>query len=247
MREHITTATIERSSAHSSACEAGDRVAEKRNFFWKLQSTDSPTSALRTTCAGRWRRLAISNRPPFNAPRYRTCSRPRPPRLRPDRHGQDRRVRAADPAAAGVHAAPTAGQAAIRALVLTPTRELAAQIGESFATYGKNLRSAHRDLRRRRPGRAGAGAAPRRRHPRRDAGPAARPDAAAARRSSRSSSLRARRSRPHARHGLHPRRAARDRAAARSAARRCSSRRRCRRDIQRARRRILHRPGDASR
>src|SRR5689334_8829 len=31
----------------------------------------------------------------------------------------------------------------IRVLVLTPTRELAAQIGESFATYGRNLRLRH--------------------------------------------------------------------------------------------------------
>ena len=31
----------------------------------------------------------------------------------------------------------------IRALVLTPTRDLAAQIGESFATYGRNLRLTH--------------------------------------------------------------------------------------------------------
>ena len=38
-----------------------------------------------------------------------------------------------------------AGQAGrgIRALVLTPTRELAAQIAQSFATYGKNLRIRH--------------------------------------------------------------------------------------------------------
>src|SRR5688572_14776394 len=35
---------------------------------------------------------------------------------------------------------PTArGTKKIRTLVLTPTRELAAQIGESFKTYGKNL------------------------------------------------------------------------------------------------------------
>ena len=31
----------------------------------------------------------------------------------------------------------------IRALILTPTRELAAQIGDSFATYGRNLRLRH--------------------------------------------------------------------------------------------------------
>lgn len=31
----------------------------------------------------------------------------------------------------------------VRALILTPTRELAAQIGDSFATYGRNLRLRH--------------------------------------------------------------------------------------------------------
>ena len=35
------------------------------------------------------------------------------------------------------------GKARIRALILTPTRELAAQIGESFTTYGKFLHSKH--------------------------------------------------------------------------------------------------------
>ena len=35
------------------------------------------------------------------------------------------------------------GQRPIRVLVLTPTRELAAQIGDSFATYGKNLGYRH--------------------------------------------------------------------------------------------------------
>lgn len=38
---------------------------------------------------------------------------------------------------------PTQGKARIRALVLTPTRELAAQIGESFASYGDYLRLKH--------------------------------------------------------------------------------------------------------
>jgi ATP-dependent RNA helicase RhlE len=35
------------------------------------------------------------------------------------------------------------GKKAIRVLVLTPTRELAAQIGESFSTYGRHLRFRH--------------------------------------------------------------------------------------------------------
>src|SRR5690348_13571558 len=37
------------------------------------------------------------------------------------------------------HIAPNRGHRAIRCLVLTPTRELAAQIGESFQTYGQHL------------------------------------------------------------------------------------------------------------
>jgi ATP-dependent RNA helicase RhlE len=41
------------------------------------------------------------------------------------------------------HLAPSRGVRAIRCLVLTPTRELAAQIGESFATYGKHLPLRH--------------------------------------------------------------------------------------------------------
>ena len=35
------------------------------------------------------------------------------------------------------------GPAGIKALILTPTRELAIQIGESFAAYGKHLRLRH--------------------------------------------------------------------------------------------------------
>ena len=38
---------------------------------------------------------------------------------------------------------PVRGQTPIRALILTPTRELAIQIDESFAAYGKNLRLKH--------------------------------------------------------------------------------------------------------
>lgn len=38
---------------------------------------------------------------------------------------------------------PPRGRRRIRALVLTPTRELAAQIGESFATYGRHLPLKH--------------------------------------------------------------------------------------------------------
>src|SRR5262249_44832517 len=38
---------------------------------------------------------------------------------------------------------PAARLGAIRALVLTPTRELASQIGDAFATYGRHLRLRH--------------------------------------------------------------------------------------------------------
>jgi ATP-dependent RNA helicase RhlE len=40
-------------------------------------------------------------------------------------------------------APPSSGHRPIRALILTPTRELAAQIGESLATYGKHLTLRH--------------------------------------------------------------------------------------------------------
>ncbi len=43
----------------------------------------------------------------------------------------------------GRHPQQTFAAGPIRALILTPTRELAAQIGESFAVYGKNLRIRH--------------------------------------------------------------------------------------------------------
>jgi len=40
-------------------------------------------------------------------------------------------------------ARPSAAKRAIRTLILTPTRELAIQIGESFAAYGRNLQVKH--------------------------------------------------------------------------------------------------------
>ena len=60
----------------------------------------------------------------------RLAQTPPPVAQRPgyDRHASPRHVRPRGP---------------IRALVLTPTRELAAQIGDSFATYGKHLRLRH--------------------------------------------------------------------------------------------------------
>jgi ATP-dependent RNA helicase RhlE len=39
-----------------------------------------------------------------------------------------------------LHQAPRSGPRRVRALILTPTRELAAQVGESVATYGRHLR-----------------------------------------------------------------------------------------------------------
>ena len=63
----------------------------------------------------------------------------------------------------------------------------------------------HGDVRRRRHAAADRQAAPRRRHPRRHAGPPARPPRPAHARPLARRDLRARRGRSHARHGLHPR------------------------------------------
>ena len=68
------------------------------------------------------------------------------------------------------------GRVPIRALILTPTRELAAQVEESVRVYGKHSTLIeHGHVRRRRHAAADRQAAARRRHPGRDAGPAARP------------------------------------------------------------------------
>ena len=65
--------------------------------------------------------------------------RPRLAGLRPDGHGKDGRFRAAHFAPAYARRKSAARpRTRIRVLVLTPTRELAAQIGESFETYGYN-------------------------------------------------------------------------------------------------------------
>lgn len=55
--------------------------------------------------------------------------------------GQNRRVRPADYPAAGKKAHPLRQSRAIRALILTPTRELAQQIYDNFVLYGKKLPS----------------------------------------------------------------------------------------------------------
>ena len=64
----------------------------------------------------------------------------------------------------------TPGPRRIRALVLTPTRELASQIADSVAAYGRHLRIAsRRRVRRRQPAPSRDGAPRFARHPRRDA------------------------------------------------------------------------------
>ena len=72
-----------------------------------------------------------------------------------------------------------------RALVLTPTRELAAQVADSARDYGRFVEPAHRrHLRRRQRAPADRGAAPRLRHPRRHARAPARSRRSRARSSS---------------------------------------------------------------
>ena len=172
--------------------------------------------------------------PPDPDPGRRDSARARGPRrarLRHDRQRQDRGVPAADPAPA----ASDKPRGTTRALVLTPTRELAAQILEDL----QRPRRAHADhrrgrLRRRRHGAAGARLPQRRRRHRRHARAACSiTSGSRTRKLDRPRDPRARRSRPHARHGLparHPPRAA---STCRRSARRSSSARRCRRRSRR--------------
>jgi len=135
--------------------------------------------------------------------------RRRPARRRTDRHRQDRWLRAADAAA------PLAQRSAARRARQDPdplpdphadARARGAGRGERA-----RLRQVHDqavvDGHLRRRGHAAADRPPqaRRRHPRRHAGTAARPCRAAHRRPEPGRDPRPRRSRPHARHGFHPR------------------------------------------
>jgi len=94
-----------------------------------------------------------------------------------------------------------------RSLILEPTRELAAQVAESFEKYGKYnklsmaLLIGGTSFDDQRPQ-----ARPRRRRPDRDARPPARPFRPRQADAQPGADPRRRRSRPHARHGLHPRR-----------------------------------------
>ena len=91
-----------------------------------------------------------------------------------------------------------------RVLVLSPTRELASQIAESFRTYGRHLRLSTTVVFGGVPIGKQERALARRGHPRRDAGPAARPRRAPVAEPARRRDPRARRGRPDARPGLHP-------------------------------------------
>ena len=92
-----------------------------------------------------------------------------------------------------------------RSLILEPTRELAAQVAEHFEILGKQPQ-AHRGAshRRRVLRRPGPQARSRRRRGDRDTRPAARPFRARQAAPERHRDPRGGRSRPHARHGLHP-------------------------------------------
>ncbi len=69
---------------------------------------------------------------PSRSRRSPLCSGEGPARLRADRHGQDRGLRAPDPASAPVGPGRHRRRP-IRVLVLSPTRELASQIADSFS------------------------------------------------------------------------------------------------------------------
>ena len=131
--------------------------------------------------------------------------RTRPDGLRPDRNGQDGGLHAADPAAA---LGPAPHQR-------TPPHQGAgahahARTGDPDRRVLPRLCPLHRpaplrDLRRCQPASAGGRPAARHRPAGRHAGPPARPDRTGIRLALRHPLLRARRSRPDARHGFHPR------------------------------------------
>ena len=131
--------------------------------------------------------------------------RPRPARRRPDR-APARRPPSCCRCSSGCTPRDRAGPRVIRALILTPTRELALQVEESVRTYGAQnpIRSTTIyggvgfDPQVRAPARR---AGDRRRH----AGSAARPRRPADDRPVARRDPRPRRGRPDARHGLHPR------------------------------------------
>ena len=149
----------------------------------------------------------------------RRAERRRPAGRRADRHRQDRRLHAADPATSDSHApraATGSASARVRALILTPTRELAAQVEESVRAYGKYLKLKSTVMF------GGVGI-----NPQIDAAASSGVDIVVATPGrlldhmqqktidlSHRRDPRARRSRPHARHGLHPRHQARAREAA---------------------------------
>ena len=136
--------------------------------------------------------------------------RPRSSRMRPDRQREDRGVSAADSARPDAEAAQPSGHDA-RAHHYADARA-----GGADCRRPQGLHRSHAHQRlcrvwRRRHGPAGARLPQRRRRHRRHAGPAARSFPAAVREVGRARVSRARRSRPHARHGFparHPARAA---------------------------------------
>ena len=125
-----------------------------------------------------------------------------------DRHRQDRRLRAADPAeagAAGEHQPVPGAAPGARADPHPDPR--ARGPGRGIVPHLLQVHEAALDrrLRRRRHQGAARNRPRRRRNPGRHAGPAARPHRAQERLSGPGRDLRPRRSRPHARHGLHSR------------------------------------------
>ena len=152
-----------------------------------------------------------------------------PARHRPDRHRQDGSgLQAAHAAAPRGPCAQLQTDDLLRSLILSPTRELATQIAESFCTYGRNLKSPVSPSSAASAIKRGLRAARRRRHPRRHARPSASTTCARQCPFRPHRDLRPRRGRPDARHGLHPATSASWSWVCRASARACSSRPPCR-------------------
>ena len=222
-------------SSPSRRCRSDLLQCPRLALDWLPTAGDKPTFFRKRSCPssrlGLSDALVVAPLPNTVIPNPRRCRRKAIPAVlaggdfagrRADRHRQDRRASCCRCCSGSSRPAARHRRRdrvrAMRALILTPTRELAAQVEESVRVYGK-----YSEAHVRRWSSAASASNPQIAQLRRGVDIlVATPGRLLDHRGQRSVDLvarrdpRARRGRPDARHGLHPRHQARDRAASRS-------------------------------